>query len=142
MKLAPILLLVAMMAPRSGVYVKGHSQAAEKIRATIENSTCYSPREAKSSAATLEVDHILKDRRSWIVLVLMDTKKNILWEGKGEEFPWPLPSPVGRMLRNMAKSTCQGSQGLTIQSVAAQQNQHSLPPPPIPHGAALQHTSN
>ena len=85
MKLALILLVVAMLGPRSGVYVKGHSQAAEKIRATLENSTCYSPREAKSSAATLEVDHILKDRRSWIVLVLTDTKKNILWKGKGEE---------------------------------------------------------
>ena len=136
MKLVPALMLLAVLVPRPGVYVKGHSRAADKVRASLENFTCYAPGELENSSATLQVDHILaRSGRSWIVLVLMDAKQKTLWAGKGEEYPWPIRSPLGKLLRNMAKSTCRDNQSTDRQEAA---NPESSTPPVrsvIPHGA-------
>jgi hypothetical protein len=89
--------------------VKGHSDAADKARVNIENLTCYrSAAKPEASAATLEVDHIFnpRKRRSWVVLVMTDSQRHVIYEKKAEETPWPLPSAMDRLLKNLAKSTC------------------------------------
>jgi hypothetical protein len=111
MNLLQISILLAVLAPHSTVYVKGHSRAADRVRDKLEVVTCYRSGGApESSAATLQVDHIVSQsgRRSWLVLYLLDTQNHVLWEGKAEELPWPLPSSLTRLLRSLAKSTCSG----------------------------------
>jgi hypothetical protein len=105
----PVLMFWWVVAPGTLVYVKGHSHAADKTRAEIQNLTCYrSTPDAKSSTATLEVDHLLdaSRRRSWVVLVMTDSRQRVIFERKAEEVPWPLPSATNRLLKNLAKSTC------------------------------------
>jgi hypothetical protein len=111
MKLA-ILMLLAVLAPRPPVYVKGHSRAAMKVRESLEAFTCYSAGDLDKSAAILHVDHLVASsgRRSWVVIFLTNHQNNVLWQGKAEEYPWPIPSPLNRLLRSMAKSTCPGYQ--------------------------------
>jgi hypothetical protein len=106
--LAPALLFVTALAPHSAVYVKGHSRAAIQTRRRLSALTCYDPvatREA--SAAVLEVDHILKEpgNRS-VVMILTKPHGELLWEGKAREDPLPFVSPVKRLLKRLAKSTC------------------------------------
>ena len=106
MKLVLLAVLTAL-APRAEVYVKGHSRAADKIRANLANLTCYKSGQAEESAATLNVDHVLNSSgRSWIVLVLTDVRQKVVWRAKAEEYPWPIPSPLDRLLKNLARSTC------------------------------------
>lgn len=112
MKMAQVLMLLAVLAPSLPVYVKGHSRAANKVRENLELMTCYSGGGPESSAAILHVDHIvaLSRRRSWVVIFLTDTLNHVLWQGKAEEYPWPIPSPLNKLLRSLAKSTCPGYQ--------------------------------
>ncbi len=141
MKLAALMLL-AVLAPRPGVYVKGHSHAADKVRENLGNYTCYSSAEPKDSGAMLLVDHILgRSGRSWIVMILTDGRKNALWEGKAEEYPWPIPSPLGRLLRSMAKSTCQDAQAPEVGKAPAQAGRALLAPSQIPKDALAQHSN-
>src|SRR5690349_23421460 len=43
----------------SGVYIKGHSRAAQSARATLQNLTCFhSAMDLENSAGILQVDHI------------------------------------------------------------------------------------
>lgn len=105
----PVLMFWWMVAPGTLVYVKGHSHAADKARAEIQNLTCYrSTADLKGSTPTLEVDHLLdfSRRRSWVVLVMTDARHRVIFEKKAEEVPWPLPSATNRLLKNLAKSTC------------------------------------
>lgn len=114
MTFAHIFLALWVLAPGSAVYVKGHSQAAERARANIENLTCYSSGIApESSAGILQVDHLLGKYggRSWVVVVLLDGQQHVIYEGKAEEFPWPIPSSLDRLLKGLAKATCPGDQG-------------------------------
>lgn len=107
-----ILMFLSMLAPGSKVYVQGHSRAADRARENMENLTCYSSAaDPGSSVATLQVDHLFApaSRRSWVVLVLTDPQRHVLFEKKGEENPWPLPSTLDRLLKSMAKSTCRQS---------------------------------
>ena len=137
MKLALVMLAV-VLAPPSSIYVKGHSRAADKVRQNLASFTCFSAGEASVSTATLEVDHLLgRTDRSWIVLVLTDSQHHKLWAGKAEEYPWPFPSPVSRLLRNMGRSTCRGYQSLTAQRIVTPP-QHS----PAPNNSALKSVAN
>ena len=105
----PVLMFWWVVAPGTPVYVKGHSHAADKTRAKIQSLTCYrSTSDLKGSTATLEVDHLLdaSRRRSWVVLVMTDSRQRVIFEKKAEEVPWPLPSATNRLLKNLAKSTC------------------------------------
>jgi hypothetical protein len=55
----------------------------------------------------LEVDHLLSrpgDRS--VVMVLLDPRGKVLWESKAREDPLPFLSPVNRLLKRLAKSTC------------------------------------
>jgi hypothetical protein len=109
MTFVQVLMFLWILAPGSAVYVKGHSHAADKARANMENLTCYSSGSSpERSAATLQVDHIFNpdNRRSWVVLVMTDSQHHVLYEKKTEENPWPLPSAMDRLLKNLAKSTC------------------------------------
>jgi hypothetical protein len=143
MKLALALLLLAMPVPRAGVYVRGHSHAADKVRENLTNFTCYSPAGPKNSANVLQVDHILaKSGRSWLVMILTDARQKLLWEGKAEEYPWPIPSPLGRLLRSMAKSTCQDSQDPTVGRAPTQPSQAPLSPSRIPNDALVHHSGD
>lgn len=143
MKLAQILMLVTVLAPRLPVYVKGHSQAAKKVRENLEAITCYSGGEPEKSTAILHVDHLMaQSRRSWVVIFLTDLQDHVLWQGKAEEYPWPIPSPLNRLLRNMAKSTCR-------QVPAAQSSSETLSHPQLskdssvqPNDAPIQHSPN
>ena len=111
MTLLKISILLAVLAPHSMVYVKGHSRAADRVRDKLAVFTCYrSGADRRSSAAILQVDHILSrsGHRSWLVMYLLDNQNRVLWEGKAEELPWPLPSSLSRLLRHLAKSTCSG----------------------------------
>ena len=139
MALAHILMFLWVLAPGSAVYVKGHSQAADKVRQTIESFTCYtSGTKLETSAATLQVDHIMakSSGRSWVGLVLTDVRQRVLYEKKAEEYPWPFPSPSARLLRDLAKSTCPGYQSARLQVSVAHPGQNPLAPPLI-HGSAL-----
>src|ERR1017187_7878912 len=110
---AQVLMVLWALAPHSLVYIKGHSRAAERARVKIETFTCYSSgKEPESSAAILQVDHLLSDAgRSWIVIVLTDHQNHVLYEKKAEEHPWPMPSTLDGLLKNLARSTCPGYQG-------------------------------
>jgi hypothetical protein len=102
------LVLLALLAPHSAVYVKGHSRAADRTRERLEVSTCYSlAQRPESSDAILEVDHLF-NRSGYprIVMVLLGPGGKVLWEDKTEDDPWPLPSPVNRLLKRMRRSTC------------------------------------
>jgi len=111
MNLVQVVMILALLAPHSTVYVKGHSQEADKVRVSLEMLTCYRTGvNPESSDATLEVDHILakSGRRSWVVMSLVDTRNRVLWQEKAEELPWPLPSSLRRLLRHLAESSCSG----------------------------------
>ena len=110
MGLVPILMVLGALPPHSAVFIKGHSEAAQRTRQSIASLTCYSSgADLESSAAILEVDHLVgRSGRSWIVMVLTDRRNRVLYRGKVEESPWPLPSSSARLLRDMAKSTCGG----------------------------------
>jgi len=146
MTLVEALVFLAILAPypaeeaRPAVYVKGHSHAAEKVRANLQALTCYrSGTELEKSAAILEVDHILeRSGRSWIVTVLTDSQHKVLWKRKVEEYPWPLPSSWQRLLKNMAKSTCPDYQGLHLEKSSAQPSSGSPSPSPNPTEALAQ----
>ncbi len=109
MILGHTLLFLALLAPHAAVYVKGRSQAAARARAHLKAFTCYdSAILPKNSAATLEVSHMLmRSGYRHVVMVLIDAQGKVMWEGKAEEYPWPLGSPVDRLLKKMARSTCQ-----------------------------------
>jgi hypothetical protein len=102
------LVLLAVFAQHSAVYVKGHSDAALKARERLQNCTCYNLAERPdASDAVLEVDHILgRSGNRRVVMVLLGRGGHVLWEGKTAEDPWPLPSPVNRLLKRLARSTC------------------------------------
>ena len=90
----------------------------------------------------LLVNHILgRSGRSWIVMVLTDGRKNALWEGKAREYPWPIPSPLGRLLRSMAKSTCQDTHALEAGKAPTQAGRDALAPSQIPKDALAQHNN-
>jgi hypothetical protein len=131
MTLAHIFLALWVLAPGSAIYVKGHSQAAERARENIENLTCYTSGAApETSAGILEIDHILANSggRSWVVMVLTDGQQHVLYEGKAEEFPWPIPSSLNRLMKGMAKSTCPGNQNLQSRKPSAQPRRNAYAP--------------
>jgi hypothetical protein len=103
-----LFLIFSFVTSRPAVYVKGHSHAANEVRQKIASSTCYaSGARVEDSVATLEVDHLVSATgRHWVVLVLVRRDGKILFEKKAEENPWPLPSTVNSLLRNLASSTC------------------------------------
>ena len=143
MTLVHALMLMWLLAPGSAVYVKGHSRAAEKARANIANLTCYRPvATPELAAATLHVDHLFNpsSRRSWVVVVMTDSRNRVIYERKVEENPWPRPSAADRLLRSLAKSTCPQFPNARGAAAAA----HPVPPasldvpgatpiPPISH---------
>ena len=140
---APVLILLAIMAPHSGVYVKGHSRAAEKVRQNLESLTCYSSGDLNDSASILQVDHILANSgRSWIVIILTDGQQKVVWRGKAEEYPWPIPSPLDRMLKNMAKSTCPGYQSSHLRKPTEHQDHDPISRTQIPQNTLVQHSPN
>jgi hypothetical protein len=106
--LEPALLLFVVLAPHSAVYVKGHSRAAARARERLQALTCYSPATVpEASVAVLEVDHLLSgpgDRS--VAMVFVDSRGKVLWESKAREDPLPFLSPVNRLLKRLAKSTC------------------------------------
>ena len=120
MRLATVLIFLAVVAPHRSVYVQGHSRAADKVRENLESSTCYgSETDRNNAAAILQVDHIqARSGRSWLVFVLLDAQHRVVWEKKAEEYPWPLPSALDRLLKDMAKSTCSGHQILSVQKLS------------------------
>ena len=131
MTLAHLLLALWVLAPGSAVYVKGHSQAAERARENIGNLTCYSSGAApETSAGILQVDHILANSggRSWVVMVLMDGQHHVLFERKAEEYPWPIPSSLDRLLKGMAKATCPGYQDSESRKSPAQPGRNAYAP--------------
>jgi len=106
--LSHVLMFLAVLAPHSAVYVKGHSRAAAKTREDLQARTCYDlSGRLEDSDAILQVDHLFS---RWgdqsVVMVLLDRKGRVLWEGKTVEDPIPLRSPVNRLLKRLAKSTC------------------------------------
>lgn len=116
MWLVQSLILLAALVPGlsadpifSAVYVKGHSRAAVWVRKSLDRLTCYSEvAQPTVRTGTLLVDHILETSgRSWIVMVLTDELGSVRWEAKAEEYPWPIRSPLERLLKQMAKSTCE-----------------------------------
>jgi len=133
-----------VLAPRPGVYVKGHSHAAEKVRETLENLTCFSSRtEPEKSDAILQVDHILaKSGRSWVVMVLTDTQHKVLYQNKAEEYPWPIPSSLERLLKNLGKLTCPGYKSLPITNSSAQSRRDAPSRSEIPKDALTLPDSN
>jgi len=112
------LLLVGLLIPHSAVFVKGHGKAAQRARENLQVYTCYcSSEEPENSVATLQVGHITdrkKQGRSWLVMFLTDEEHQVLWQGKAEEYPWPFPSALGRLLRNLAKCTCGAPEGADL----------------------------
>jgi len=131
MILAHVLLVLWVLAPGSAVYVKGHSQAAERARENIADFTCYTSGAApETSAGILQVDHLLANsgRRSWVVMVLMDGQHHVLYEGKAEEYPWPIPSSMDRLLKGMAKSTCPGTQDSQSRKSSAPSGRNTYAP--------------
>lgn len=129
MTLVQVFILLSVLVPRPAVYVRGHSEAADKVRASLGTLTCYtSGTEPESSTAILQVDHIRKPLggRSWVVIVLTDDKHHVLYERKAEEYPWPLPSSTDRLLRSMAKSTCPAYQRPPLERSRADQHQEAF----------------
>ena len=110
------LLFLALITPRPAVYVKGHSRAAVKTRLKLEELTCYAPADTpETSDAVLEVDHLLtRSGDGTVVMVLLDSHGRVIWEGKTEEDPLPLRSPVNRLLKRLARSTCGSREPLMI----------------------------
>jgi len=106
--LTHVLMVLALLAPHSAVYVKGHSRAAAKTREDLQARTCYNlTGRPEDSDAVLQVDHLFsRSGDQSVVMVLLDRKGRVLWEGKTEEDPIPLRSPVNRLLKRLAKSTC------------------------------------
>lgn len=106
--LTQLVMFLAVLTPHSAVYVKGHSRAALKTRQDLQARTCYSlAGRPEDSDAVLQVDHLFsRSGDQSVVMVLLDPKGKVLWEGKTEEDPIPLRSPVNRLLKRMANSTC------------------------------------
>jgi len=106
--LSSAMVLLAVLVPHSAVYVKGHSRAAAKTREDLQARTCYSLAESpEKSNAVLEVDHLFdRSGDQSVVMVLVDAKGRVLWESKTVIDPVPLRSPVNRLLKRLAKSTC------------------------------------
>ncbi len=104
-------LIAALVAPHPAVYVKGHSRAATKTREDLQARTCYNLAQSpEDSDAILEVDHLFnRSGDQSVVMVLVDREDKVLWEGKAKEDPIPLRSPVNRLLKRLAKSTCPAS---------------------------------
>ena len=102
------LILLAFLTPHSMIYVKGHSRAAQRTRELLNDATCFTLGERPENAdAVLEVSHIFsKAGNPSVVMILLDPQGNLLWEGKISEDPWPLPSPVNRLLKRMGRTTC------------------------------------
>jgi hypothetical protein len=123
MKLATVLVFLAVVAPQRSVFVQGHSHAAEKVRENLGSSTCYiSETNPNSASAILQVDHMqARSGRSWLVFVLLDKHHRVIWEKKAEDYPWPIPSALDRLLKNMAKSTCSGHQMLSAEKASSGQ---------------------
>jgi hypothetical protein len=120
MKLVLALVLSAVLAPHSALYVKGHSRAAGEVREKLADVTCFQVApDPASSAGLLQVDHVFRSGRSWLVMYLTDGQRKVLWERKAEEYPWPIPSPLDRLLRNLAKSTCSDRQTWHLQKTPA-----------------------
>lgn len=99
---------LALLGPHSALYVKGHSRAAVRARERLEAFTCYHlVGVLEDSAAILHVDHLLsRSGRPYVVMVLENSQGKLLWEGKAEDNPWPLPSPVDRLLRRLGRFGC------------------------------------
>lgn len=101
-------MLLAVLTPRPAVYVKGHSRAAAKAREELHARTCYRLADSREkSDAVLEVDHLFdRSGDQSVAMVLVDSKGRVLWESKTVIDPIPLRSPVNRLLKRLAKSTC------------------------------------
>lgn len=106
--LTSVIVLLAVLAPHPAVYVKGHSRAAAKTREDLQARTCYSLADSpETSDAVLEVDHLFdRSGDQSVVMVLVDSRGKVLWESKTAIDPIPLRSPVNRLLKRLAKSTC------------------------------------
>lgn len=106
--LTSVIVLLAVLAPHPAVYVKGHSRAAVKTREDLQARTCYSlAASPKESDAVLEVDHLFdRSGDQSVVMVLVNSRGKVLWESKTVMDPIPLRSPVNRLLKRLAKSTC------------------------------------
>jgi hypothetical protein len=130
MRLATVLFFLAVVAPQRSVYVQGHSRAAEKVRENLESSTCYRPEsDPNTAAAILQVDHMqTKSGRTWLVFILLNARHRVVWERKAEEYPWPFPSALDRLLKNMARSTCSGHQILSVQKSSAGRSPDAFAP--------------
>jgi len=104
------LIFLAVLGPHSSVYVKGHSRAALKAREGLQTCTCYRLADRPDgSDAVLEVDHVYsRSGNPSVVMVLLGHSGSVLWEGKTTDDPWPMPSPVGRLLKRLSRSTCSG----------------------------------
>jgi hypothetical protein len=102
------LIILTLLGPNSRIYVKGHSRAAAQVRQHLGLFTCYQPAAIpEDSAAILNVDHLrTRSGNRKVVMVLTDTQGKLVWEGKTEEYPWPVPSPLDRLLKRLARSTC------------------------------------
>ncbi|HEV2425751.1 MAG TPA: hypothetical protein VGZ29_13060 [Terriglobia bacterium] len=106
--LGSVIVLLAVLVPHPAVYVKGHSRAAAKTREDLQTRTCYSlARSPEKSDAVLEVDHLFdRSGDQSVVMVLVDSKGKVVWESKTAIDPIPLRSPVNRLLKRLARSTC------------------------------------
>ena len=52
----------------------------------------------------------------------------MLYEGKAEEYPWPIPSGLNRLLKGMAKETCPGTQDSQSRKSSAQSARNAYAP--------------
>lgn len=106
--LSSVIVLLAVLVPHPAVYVKGHSRAANKAREDLQARTCYGlAASPEKSDAVLEVDHLFdRSGDQSVVMVLVNSKGKVLWESKTVIDPIPLRSPVNRLLKRLAKSTC------------------------------------
>jgi len=128
--LTHLLLFLAVLSSNS-VYVKGNSREAAKARQDLQARTCYAlAARSEDSDAVLQVDHLFSRAGDQsVVMVLLDRKGRVLWEGKTEEDPIPLRSPVNRLLKRLAKSTCPASSLLA--------SRYSQTPPESPSNESL-----
>lgn len=120
------LILLAALAPHPSVYVKGYSRAAVRTRAQLQASTCFRLEDRLETAdAVLEVSHVFdRSGNPSVVMVLLGPEGKVLWEGKTSEDPWPLPSPVNRLLKRMDRSVCPA-----VQALLAARGPHALRDP-------------
>ena len=127
--LSHALILLAVLTPQAAVYVKGHSRAAERTRELLDSATCFRLGERPETAeAVLEVSHTFtKPGNPSVVMVLLDSQRKVLWEGKTSDDPWPLPSPVNRLLKRMGRAACPARDLL-----AARDSRSLSTPRPIP----------